>query len=306
VRTVVEHDFDRPASVTVAGRTYTVTLRGLGVRTDPAAAVDAAFAAATRGSWLTRAWARLFGGYSAPKVNVDITEPDAVRLGALVRSIAADDTVAPLNASVTPRAGFLAFAHSRVGWRLDERAATTAFREALKDGVPRTVNLTRVDPTVSDAAYDTVLLVRTGENKLYIYKQGHVARVFGVATGSPKYPTPKGRFQVTLKRYLPTWYNPHSEWSKDEPETIPPGPKNPLGTRAMNLSAPGIRIHGTPAARSIGYSVSHGCIRMRMPDVEALYPMVPKGTTVFIVTAGPPRLPGMRVVTGAANAADGG
>jgi lipoprotein-anchoring transpeptidase ErfK/SrfK len=92
-----------------------------------------------------------------------------------------------------------------------------------------------------------------------------------------------------------------------EPARIGPGPRNPLGTRALNLSAPGIRIHGTPAARSIGYSVSHGCIRMRMPDVEALYPLVPQAAPVFIVRAGPPRFPGSApAVPDTANVADGG
>jgi L,D-transpeptidase ErfK/SrfK len=105
---------------------------------------------------------------------------------------------------------------------------------------------------------------------------------------------------VTLKRYLPTWVNPWSKWSMDMPAKIGPGPGNPLGTRALNLSAPGIRIHGTPHARSIGYSVSHGCIRMRMPDVEALYPLVPKGTPVFIVKAAPARVPGFDVDSGPA------
>jgi lipoprotein-anchoring transpeptidase ErfK/SrfK len=53
----------------------------------------------------------------------------------------------------------------------------------------------------------------------------------------------------------------------------------------MGLSAPGVGIHGTPDAASIGYSASHGCIRMRIPDAERLYRRVEVGTTVFIVRA---------------------
>jgi lipoprotein-anchoring transpeptidase ErfK/SrfK len=34
---------------------------------------------------------------------------------------------------------------------------------------------------------------------------------------------------------------------------------------------------------SIGTDASHGCIRMLMSDVEALYPLVPIGTRVFVV-----------------------
>jgi lipoprotein-anchoring transpeptidase ErfK/SrfK len=53
----------------------------------------------------------------------------------------------------------------------------------------------------------------------------------------------------------------------------------------MGLSAPGVGIHGTPDAASIGYSASHGCIRMRIADAEWLFRHVQLGTTVFIVGA---------------------
>jgi lipoprotein-anchoring transpeptidase ErfK/SrfK len=53
----------------------------------------------------------------------------------------------------------------------------------------------------------------------------------------------------------------------------------------MGLSAPGVGIHGTPDAASIGYSASHGCIRMRIPQAEWLFQHVSIGTTVFIVSA---------------------
>jgi L,D-transpeptidase ErfK/SrfK len=66
------------------------------------------------------------------------------------------------------------------------------------------------------------------------------------------------------------------------PASIPPGPGNPLGTRAMSLNASGILIHGTYASYSVGTYASHGCIRMLLSDVEALYPQVPVGTPVLI------------------------
>jgi lipoprotein-anchoring transpeptidase ErfK/SrfK len=53
----------------------------------------------------------------------------------------------------------------------------------------------------------------------------------------------------------------------------------------MGLSAWGIGIHGTPDAASVGYSASHGCIRMRIPDAEWLFDRVRIGTHVFIVSA---------------------
>ena len=53
----------------------------------------------------------------------------------------------------------------------------------------------------------------------------------------------------------------------------------------MGISAPGVGIHGTPDAASIGYSASHGCVRMRIPEAEWLFERVWIGTPVFIVAA---------------------
>jgi lipoprotein-anchoring transpeptidase ErfK/SrfK len=85
------------------------------------------------------------------------------------------------------------------------------------------------------------------------------------------------------KQENPTWYNPAIDtWGADLPPVIAPGPGNPLGTRALYLNAPGIRIHGTYSSSSIGTYASHGCIRMLISDSEDLYPRVPMGTRVII------------------------
>ena len=65
----------------------------------------------------------------------------------------------------------------------------------------------------------------------------------------------------------------------------PAGPGNPLGTRWMGLSSPGVGIHGTPDPSSLGYSASHGCIRMFIPNAEWLFDHVDIHTPVFIVPA---------------------
>jgi lipoprotein-anchoring transpeptidase ErfK/SrfK len=304
VRGVVERDFDRVTGITVAGHTYTTSLRKLGVHDDAVAAVDRAFRTASSGNWVTRAWHRVVDGSSAPHEKVVVTDYVPTKVAAIVHKAAAELAVPATDADVHVSGGMLAFSRSRTGRALDEKAAVAAFTAALRDGTSRSVELTVVRPKV--ASVDTAILVRTGENKLYLYQHGKVTKTFGVATGSPRYPTPHGRFEVVLKRYLPTWVNPWSKWSMHEPARIGPGPNNPLGTRAMNLSAPGIRIHGTPSDSSIGYSVSHGCIRMHIPDVEALYDLVPTHTPVFIVSAGGYRLRGSAPVSDTANAADGG
>ena len=304
VTAAVERDVDRPASVTVAGHTYTTTLRRLGVRHDTVAAVDRAFAEASGGNWLTRAWDRVVDGTSAPRVDVVRTAYDAAAVTRLAARAAREQSVAARDARVDLAGRRLTFGPARTGWAVDAAAVEAALHRSLKDGKAREVAQAEVRPRVP--SIPTAILIRAGENTLHLYRDGKLVKSYGVATGSPRYPTPTGRFRITLKRYRPTWVNPWSEWSMNEPARIGPGPNNPLGTRALNLDAPGIRIHGTPAWNSIGYSVSHGCIRMRMPDVEDLYDRVEQGTPVFIVQAAPHRLPGSPAVSGSANAADGG
>jgi lipoprotein-anchoring transpeptidase ErfK/SrfK len=53
----------------------------------------------------------------------------------------------------------------------------------------------------------------------------------------------------------------------------------------MGLDVYGVGIHGTPDAASIGYSASHGCIRMHIWEAEWLFGRVRIGTPVVIVSA---------------------
>jgi lipoprotein-anchoring transpeptidase ErfK/SrfK len=129
-----------------------------------------------------------------------------------------------------------------------------------------------------------VIVIRRGSNRLLLYNGMRYRRFFAVATGQTQYPTPLGRFTVVVKWRNPWWYPPNSPWAKGQ-KPIPPGSDNPLGTRWMGLSAPGVGIHGTPSDSSIGYSVSHGCIRMHIPQAEWLFNHIDVGTTVFIVSA---------------------
>jgi lipoprotein-anchoring transpeptidase ErfK/SrfK len=139
-------------------------------------------------------------------------------------------------------------------------------------------------PRVTRASYGPVIVIRRGSNRLYLYRGMRFVRVFGVATGQSQYPTPLGRWHVVVKWRNPWWYPPSTSWARGA-KPIPPGPGNPLGTRWMGLSASGVGIHGTPDDASIGYSASHGCIRMHIPDAEWLFNHVTIGTPVFVVAA---------------------
>ena len=141
--------------------------------------------------------------------------------------------------------------------------------------------LTTTDAGQARAARRLVI-IRRDAHRLYFYRGARPLRVFSVATGGTWTPTPQGRFRIVNKFRRPWWYPPNSGWASNL-DPIPPGPRNPLGTRWMGLSVPGVGIHGTPNPTSVGYSISHGCIRMTRRDAEALFRLVRVGTRVWIL-----------------------
>jgi lipoprotein-anchoring transpeptidase ErfK/SrfK len=173
----------------------------------------------------------------------------------------------------------------RVGKELKQRQAARRIVAALRTH-QRTVRIraSRIDPRFTRARYGPIVVIRRESKRLHFYRGMRLWKVLGVATGQSSYPTPTGHFSIVTMQRHPWWYPPDSDWAEGE-EPIPPGPGNPLGTRWMGLSAPGVGMHGTPDPASIGYSASHGCIRMRIPEAEWLFSRVHVGTPVFIVPA---------------------
>jgi len=172
----------------------------------------------------------------------------------------------------------------RAGRRMNRVLVTRALVRSLKTHTrgPIVVRIDTLKPTVTRASIGDVIVIRRGANRLDFYDGMKLRRTFGVATGQSQYPTPLGAFEIVVMWRNPWWYPPASDWAKDA-KPIPPGPGNPLGTRWMGISSPAVGIHGTPDAASIGYSASHGCIRMLIPEVEWLFDQVEIGTPVFIV-----------------------
>lgn len=173
---------------------------------------------------------------------------------------------------------------SQEGRRLKRLAAGRSIRTsfATNSRAPIRLGFEITKPKVETAELDEAVVILRGSNRLLYFDDAKFVRWFGVATGQSAYPTPVGDFEIVNMQRNPWWYPPPSPWAKDS-EPVPPGPGNPLGTRWMGLSEPYVGIHGTPDAASIGYSASHGCIRMRIPDAEWLFQHVEIGTPVFIV-----------------------
>jgi hypothetical protein len=180
---------------------------------------------------------------------------------------------------------------SKPGRRLLPYYSRLTIKHALRHHLRGPVRLATRDLAAARtrSSFGPVVVIRRGSKRLIYYSGStasgmrEVAR-FGVATGMAAYPTPLGRFTIVTKQRHPWWYPPSAGWAAGA-KPIPPGPGNPLGTRWMGLSVGAVGIHGTPDAASIGYSASHGCIRMRIPNAEWLFDRVRFGTTVFIVGA---------------------
>ena len=129
---------------------------------------------------------------------------------------------------------------------------------------------------------------------LTVYKNDRIIKQYKIAAGSPKTPTPTGQYKIVSKETDPTWYPmpkpvkkiddkgvEYTEMTIEEP--VPPGPDNPLGKYWMGLDRNDLGIHSTNNPSSIGYSVSHGCIRMSPAQVKEVFDIVQVGTIVDIV-----------------------
>jgi hypothetical protein len=266
--TAVRQRFERPLVLLVGKRRFLVTPEQLGAVAYALKAIDKARTAASG------ATIRLDVTVSRRKVTAYVA-----RLGRRLDRKVLDSQLSlrHLKPWLSP---------SRKGVLLRRKQAVRLIVGALQANRRSPIRLRRkvVVPRVTRKNFGPVIVIRRSSNRLYLYRGMRFWRLFAVATGQNTYPTPLGRFQIVVKWRNPWWYPPDSPWAAGQ-KPIPPGPNNPLGTRWMGLSAPGVGIHGTPNDGSIGYSVSHGCIRMHIRDAEWLFVRVRIGTTVYIVAA---------------------
>jgi hypothetical protein len=194
----------------------------------------------------------------------------------------------PVNASVNGVArGRPSFNPAKPGLAVRRDEMTNAIAYTLKTNrrTPLPLLTRSVPAEVTPENFGPVIVIFRESKRLTLFDGRRAMRSFRIATGTAEYPTPLGNYSIATMQRNPWWIPPpNSDWARGK-EPIPPGPGNPLGTRWMGTTAPLVGIHGTPDAASIGYSASHGCIRMRVPDAEALFSQVNVGTPVLIVAA---------------------
>lgn len=138
------------------------------------------------------------------------------------------------------------------------------------------------------------LVLNVPEMRVYYYHPAEKGKpplvsTFPASIGRMEWQTPLGKTKIVRKQAYPTWYPTdsikaeHLEDGDPLPNSIPPGPDNPLGTHALRLGIPGYLIHGTNKPYGIGMRVTHGCVRLYPEDVRALFDMVPVNTPVYVV-----------------------
>jgi lipoprotein-anchoring transpeptidase ErfK/SrfK len=210
--------------------------------------------------------------------------------GLQVRQATLDRTLLELAKSFTtpPRPGEYAMTpdgpvldHGSPGTALDLDGARELLIRALRSPSGELMLPLKEIPAPAPPPY--AIIVRLSEFRLDLYEGTRLRNRYLVGVGALRFPTPPGVYHIKSKAKNPSWNNPGSAWARGMPQHIGPGPKNPLGTRAMRLDRESLVIHGTPHESSVGHRASHGCMRMHKADVETLFDLVPTGTPVFIV-----------------------
>lgn len=149
----------------------------------------------------------------------------------------------------------------------DEDATTSAKKKLPKAAVI----------VVSKSA--SSLMAMDEQNRLMLYAP--------VTSGSEHDPLPFGEWKVNGSEKMPSFnYSPKLFWDANPEHTkakIPPGPNNPVGVVWVDITKEHYGLHGTPEPGKIGYTQSHGCVRLANWDAMRLASMVKPGVKVLFV-----------------------
>lgn len=141
------------------------------------------------------------------------------------------------------------------------------------------------------------VVVDSAENRLRLMRHDEVVReaIASAGTGAVLvdeatgrtwvFETPRGVRKVLSKKKDPCWTRPDWDFVENgEPLPIRSADRvdcAALGKYALYLGD-GYMIHGTLYERSLGMSVTHGCVRLGAADLEAIWKAAPVGTKVYM------------------------
>lgn len=278
----------RPVHVEFEGESYELTPKELDMDADVQGMLDEAVDASRNGGLPTRLVRYATDGEVstdlAPKISYSGEKLDDA-VDKIVDEIDRD----PVDASITPTADSITPTEGEDGIEVDSQRLHDDVEAALQQGsgtreVRPDVSHTAPEVTTDELAakYPTYVTIDREHYKLTLWKNLKVKKEYGIAVGQAGLETPEGLYTVNDKQINPTWHVPDSDWAGSlAGQDIPPGPGNPLVARWIGIYD-GAGIHGTDEPDSIGSAVSHGCVRMQVPDVIDLYDRVPMGTPLYV------------------------
>jgi lipoprotein-anchoring transpeptidase ErfK/SrfK len=280
----------RTVTVRADGQEYVLDPKDF-VSVDVDAMVQQAFSARRDASFIARLRHDL-GGYELAAEVEPIYSVDSTVVAEWLEDTVAESVDRPAVDATRYREDHrIVITGSKAGRQTDRKATAAAIATifesvgALSDA-ERTVSarVKTLKPEVTENSFSKSVIVDLSERRIRLFDGMELEITYPCAVGTAEFPTPTGEYEITLKRFLPTWVNPATDgWGKDMPASIPSGPGNPLGTRALNISASGIRFHGTENIGSVGTAASHGCMRMVRSDIEDFFERVEVGTKVYII-----------------------
>ena len=252
--------------------------------------VDAAIAHSREGNFLGRTLDRISGTSRPKRVGADVAYSDHAIVRLLDR-VRGDLERSPRDASVSFGPDSISPVPSRDGLTIHATGLHRRIRQALiaphKDHT-FALTLKRITPRVTTNElgnkYPTLITVDRAGFRLRLFKDLRLVKTYKIAVGRAGLETPVGLYNIQDKQINPSWHVPDSAWAgKLRGKVIPPGPADPIKARWMGLFG-GAGIHGVDPSEygSLGSAASHGCVRMRIPDVIELFSRVSVGTPVYI------------------------
>jgi lipoprotein-anchoring transpeptidase ErfK/SrfK len=288
LRTRLQPKLGRPVVALYGSHRFVLDPAAAHVRLDVDAMVAEALQRSREGSFVGRAWRDLRGervraslppkvAYSGAPVNTLIRR--------IKRTLNRRPTPAKLNASPS----FVSVEPSRDGVAVHPNELRTALLRQLVDphaSRALTVPAERIPAHPSTAQLrrenSTFITIDRGQFRLRLWKNLRLVRTYTIAVGRSGLETPAGLYDINDREINPSWHVPKSAWAGDlAGRVIPPGPDDPIKSRWLGFWN-GAGIHGTEEISSLGTAASHGCIRMSIPDVEELFPLVPLHTPIYI------------------------
>jgi hypothetical protein len=281
---------EKPILVRSGSHRFELSVQDAQVTTDVGGMVAEAVKVSRQGSIIERTWRGLTGGKVNQAVALRLSYSEAA-VRQLVLRVKQTVNRKPKNATITPNPFGLQRVGSRTGVALQETSLKRRVERALRTpgGNRMIVGRTRiVEPAVSTAElgdkYPWYVVVNRGGFRLSVYDHLRIKKSYPIAVGQVGLETPAGLYHVQDKAINPAWHVPNSAWAGKLAGKVISGsdPANPIKARWLGIYN-GAGIHGTSATSSLGHAVSHGCIRMLIPDVIEVYDEVPLGAPVYII-----------------------